>query len=183
VGSFEWNPSKTSPSSMIARGISLLANSSSSSFIATISVLGCSYAEGQEDVSIFLNNRINIWSRFLAFSYAVFLLNRAPFAILASVAHQFRSNYSTISLCRLEGVSYFNSLTPLSSQSLLFENTDPVAVGQFGDTLESESEQRRLLNGLSPALDDFIQDSIPQIYCMIVMPLADCLSNSPMAEV
>jgi hypothetical protein len=69
---------------MIARGMSLLANSSSSSLIAAISVLGRSYAEGQEDVSIFFNNRINIWSRFLAFSYAVFLLNRAPFAILTS---------------------------------------------------------------------------------------------------
>jgi hypothetical protein len=78
------NPSKTSSSSMIAKGMPLLANSSSSSLIATISVSGRSYAEGQEDVSIFFNNRINIWSRFLAFSYAVFLLNRAPFATLAS---------------------------------------------------------------------------------------------------
>lgn len=40
---------KTSSSSMIARGGSRLANSSSSSLIATISILGLPTAEGEED--------------------------------------------------------------------------------------------------------------------------------------
>ena len=45
-------------------------------------------------------------------------------------------------------------------------------VVQFDEALESECEQRRLVNELSTALNDFIQDSLSQIHVMIVWQTA-----------